>query len=123
MTDDELLSTLPVEIWTESDMGQRLLQLSREGHCTYTRMNSTLGRFEIASNIGRVGEVCDDGKIYRGPSEPNGYSVGTKRDALKRFMQIMSPPARDAANCDCEPWPGKCPYCGKEGFDVSDVRP
>jgi len=18
--------------------------------------------------------------------------------------------------CDCEPWPGKCPYCGEEGF-------
>jgi hypothetical protein len=43
---DDLLRDLPIEIWTESDVGQSLLQLAREGKCKYTRLNSTFGRFE-----------------------------------------------------------------------------
>jgi hypothetical protein len=43
---DDLLRDLPIEIWTESDIGQALLQLAREGRCKYTRLNSTFGRFE-----------------------------------------------------------------------------
>lgn len=41
-----LLARLPLEIWTECDDGQALLQLVREGRCRYTRLNSTLGHFE-----------------------------------------------------------------------------
>lgn len=42
----DLLNDLPVEIWTESDIGQLMLQLAREGRCRHIRLNSTLGRFE-----------------------------------------------------------------------------
>ncbi len=41
-----LLAKLPLEIWTECDDGQALLQLAREGRCRHIRMNATLGRFE-----------------------------------------------------------------------------
>lgn len=43
---DDLLRDLPMEIWTESDIGQALLQLARERRCKYTRLNSTFGRFD-----------------------------------------------------------------------------
>lgn len=42
----ELLSALPLEIWTECSDGQILLDLARHGLCTHERVNSTLGRFE-----------------------------------------------------------------------------
>lgn len=43
---EDLLRDLPVEIWLEGDIGQTLLKLAEEGRCKYTRLNSTLGRFE-----------------------------------------------------------------------------
>lgn len=47
-----LLRSLPREIWMESDDGQMLFALARDGHCKYTRMNSTLGRFEHLAKAG-----------------------------------------------------------------------
>lgn len=47
--DEDLLRDLPVEVWTESDVGQALLALAKAGRCKYTRLNATLGRFERLS--------------------------------------------------------------------------
>ena len=44
--DEDLLRDLPTEVWTESNIGQSLLQLAREGKCRHIRLNATLGRFE-----------------------------------------------------------------------------
>lgn len=44
--EEDLLRELPIEIWTESDIGQTLLDMAHRGLCRYTRLNSTLGRFE-----------------------------------------------------------------------------
>lgn len=43
---NELLAQMPLTIWTESEDGQICLQMARDGLCTYTRWNATLGRFE-----------------------------------------------------------------------------
>ena len=40
------------EIWLEGDIGQALLQLAKEERCKYTRLNSTLGRFEPIGDLG-----------------------------------------------------------------------
>lgn len=42
----ELLASLPIEIWTESDDGQLLLRLACHGACRHTRLNATLARFD-----------------------------------------------------------------------------
>lgn len=44
--DEDLLRDLPIEVWTEGDIGRTLLQLAKNGRCKYTRLNTTLGRFE-----------------------------------------------------------------------------
>jgi hypothetical protein len=41
-----LIARLPLEMWTESDEGQALLHLAKEGRVRYTRLNSTFGRFD-----------------------------------------------------------------------------
>lgn len=64
--DEDLLRDLPVEIWLESDVGQSLLALAREGKCKYTRMNATLGRFDRIESDQEVRQWSGDAsKIYR----------------------------------------------------------
>lgn len=47
------------------------------------------------ANLGTTVAPDDGTEIYRGPQEPNGIPMpGGSREARKRTMKIMSPPAR-----------------------------
>jgi hypothetical protein len=79
-TEEELLASLPIEIWTECEDGQALLRLARLGRCIHHRVNATCGRFvpirastssaqdDGQTRLAGTGEECQPPEFV----EPNG---------------------------------------------------